>query len=58
MEVSVLRDRLKTQEQLLVEHGIVQSGQIDQYEPDAEDSAARAAQRMQLIEALMKDLSS
>ncbi|MFK8052920.1 MAG: hypothetical protein AB8F65_08075 [Woeseiaceae bacterium] len=57
MEISVLRDRLKTQEQLLIDNNIISAGAIDQYKPEADDAAARGQQRMQLIEQLINDLT-
>lgn len=58
MEISVLRDRLKTQEQLLIEHNIIDDDAIEQFVPDADDAIERGQSRMQLIERLINDLSS
>jgi hypothetical protein len=56
MEISVLRDRLATHEQLLAKHGLTAEA-INQFEPDAAEKKRRAAARMHLIDSVMKDLS-
>lgn len=58
MEVSVLRDRLRSHEALLAEHGLISTKTVDQFEPDSEDKAARAASREQLIAQILGDLQS
>lgn len=57
MEVSVLRERLATQEILLEAAGGVSRDQIDRYTPDAEEGKRRAAERTALIEQIISDLS-
>jgi hypothetical protein len=56
MEISVLRDRLATHEQLLADHGL-NAQAIDEFRPSAEERQRRAAARMHLIDSVMKDLS-
>ena len=56
MEISVLRDRLATHEQLLADHGL-NAAAIDEFEPDAAEKTRRSAARMHLIDSVMKDLS-
>ncbi|MEM8983344.1 MAG: hypothetical protein AAGC71_09970 [Pseudomonadota bacterium] len=57
MEISVLRDRVRTQEQLLVEHGVIGADEIDAYAPDADEQALRLRSKTDLIERLISDLS-
>ncbi len=57
MEISVLRDRLRTQENLLVDNGVLGADAIDRYEPSAEESALRGESRAALIQQLINDLS-
>ena len=57
MEISVLRDRLHTHEQLLQEAGIISAGDIDAYRPDQATSQARIRASQQLIEGVFRDLS-
>lgn len=57
MEVSVLRDQLKTQEQLLIQNNVINAQSINEFVPDKEDAAARGQERMRLIEGLIDDLS-
>jgi hypothetical protein len=56
MEITVLRDRLRTQEALLTGAGLLPPGAIDSYQPDATETAERDACRRALIEALAADL--
>jgi hypothetical protein len=56
MEVGALRERLRTQEALLVQHGILPSGAIDSFKPDMTESQARNQAHRALIEALAADL--
>ena len=57
MEISVLRDRVDTQERLLVANGIVAADAVETYEPDADVQAQRMRTRTELIERLFADLS-
>ncbi|MEM1261307.1 MAG: hypothetical protein AAGH76_02795 [Pseudomonadota bacterium] len=57
MEVAVLRDRLRTQEQLLVKHGVLSDDEIDSFAPDADEQAQRLQTKTDLIERLISDLS-
>ena len=56
MEVSALRERLATHEALLARHGLLDAAAVDAYQPDAAESAARAAAAQALIEALATDI--
>lgn len=53
-EVSVLRDRVDTLEQLLHDKGVVARGAVDAYEHDAAGEARRAAERKALLERVMR----
>ena len=57
MEISVLRDRLATHEQLLAEHGLLSAESIDAFQPKAEERQRRTAARVTLIESVLNDLS-
>ena len=57
MEITVLRERLATHEDLLVEHGVLKAGQVDQFEPVGDGLAARKRAASELIDKLMTDLS-
>jgi len=57
MEISVLRDRLATHEQLLAEHGLLSPESIDEFAPNAEERQRRTAVRVSLIDSVLKDLS-
>lgn len=56
MEVSVLRERLRTHEALLARHGLLDAAAVEGYAPTAEESAERSAAARALIEALTRDL--
>lgn len=58
MEISVIRDRLTTCESLLHEHGVFDAEAVDNHQDTPEQTAARAAARMALIEKVIGDLSS
>lgn len=53
MELSVTRERVATLEALLVEHGVLEKGAADGYEPGGEDGARRAAEREKLVQAIL-----
>jgi len=57
MEISVLRDRLATQEALLEQHGVIRRHEIEAYNPSDEEQVQRNAARTQLIEHLLQDLA-
>ena len=57
MEISVLRDRLHTHEQLLREAGVISAGDVDKYRPDQNASQDRIRATQQLIEGIFRDLS-
>jgi ABC-type antimicrobial peptide transport system ATPase subunit len=56
MEVSVLRDRLRTHEAILARQGLLSAEAVDQFQPAAEDQAQRVAAARELIEALARDI--
>ncbi|MEM7704310.1 MAG: hypothetical protein AAF358_02100 [Pseudomonadota bacterium] len=58
MELSVLRDRLRTHEQLLAEHNLLSPESVDGYSPSREEAAARMDAGRKLIEQIIGDLSS
>jgi hypothetical protein len=58
MEVTVLRERLRTHEALLARQGLLSPEAVDQYEPPAPELALRTAQARELIEALAADLGA
>jgi hypothetical protein len=58
MEVTVLRDRLRTHEALLARQGLLSPEAVDQYEPAAPELAQRSAQARELVEALAADLGA
>ena len=57
MEICVLRDRLGTQEQLLLEQSLLSRDDIEGYAPSADEAAARLKARTELIESIINDLS-
>lgn len=57
MEICVLRDRLSTHEQLIVEQGQCSHDDIEGFVPSEEESAARQKARIELIEGIINDLS-
>lgn len=57
MEISVLRDRITTQEKLLVQNEVFEADDVENYQADAEENTARSAARTELIEGLIRDMS-
>jgi len=57
MEIGALRERLRSHEALLVQHGLLPAGAVESFSPSAEELQARAAQHRDLIEALARDLN-
>ena len=57
MEISVLRDRLQTHEQLLESRQVLSSEDIEQYTPSKDESESRREARNRLIESIINDLS-
>ena len=57
MEISVLRDRLRTHEQLLSRHDVLSSEDVESYTPSKDESAARQEASTRLIESIINDLS-
>ncbi|MEM1089906.1 MAG: hypothetical protein AAF552_01495 [Pseudomonadota bacterium] len=58
MELSVLRDRLRTHEQLLAEHNLLSPESVDSYLPSKEEATARMDAGRRLIEQIISDLST
>ena len=56
MEVSVLRERLRTHEALLGRQGLLSPEAVDGYEAPAAELALRSAQARELVEALAADI--
>jgi hypothetical protein len=57
MEICVLRDRVRTHEQLLARHQVLSPEEIESYAPSKEESAARREASTRLIESIIDDLS-
>lgn len=57
MEISVLRDRLRTHEQLLAQHDVLSESDVDEFSPSKAEAAARNQARTELIESIINDLS-
>ncbi len=58
MEVSVLRDRLRTHEALLAEHGLLSPDAVDDYAVPAAESKLRNEANQTLIEQIVADLTN
>ncbi len=56
MEVTVLRDRLRTHEALLARQGLLSVEAVDQYEPPPPELAQRSAVARELVAAIAADL--
>jgi len=56
MEVTVLRDRLRTHEALLGRQGLLSPEAVDSYAVPAAELAQRSAQARELVEALAADI--
>jgi hypothetical protein len=56
MELSAVRERLRTHELLLQKQGILSADSVDQFVPDVEETRRRLAEDRALIEALARDL--
>lgn len=56
MEVSAQRERLRTQQLLLEQAGVLAPGAVEGYVPQGEELQARLAADRELIEALASDL--
>lgn len=57
MEISVLRERLHTHEQLLRQAGVFSDQAVDDHVPDQDAAQACAKARGELIANILKDLS-
>ncbi len=58
MEVGALRERLRTHEALLVQHGVLAAGEVENFTPDAAELQARLAGHRELVESLARDLGA
>lgn len=56
MEISVLRERVATQEALLVQAGTFDRGAVDAYVPGAEEEESRRRARDEWVEKIVQDL--
>jgi hypothetical protein len=56
MEVGALRERLRTHEALLVQHGVLPAGAVESFAPSAEEVQSRLTEHRNLIEAVARDL--
>lgn len=56
MELSAVRERLRTHELLLQKQGILSADSVDQFVPDGEETRRRLSEDRALIEALARDL--
>ncbi|MCC5869275.1 MAG: hypothetical protein JJU27_12250 [Gammaproteobacteria bacterium] len=56
MEVSVLRDRLRSHELLLEKHGLLSTAEVDDYAPPSDEQKVRDAASRSLIESLARDI--
>ncbi|NDB25406.1 MAG: hypothetical protein EB021_08160 [Gammaproteobacteria bacterium] len=56
MEVGALRERLRTHEALLVQHGVLPAGAVESFAPSAEEVQSRLTEHRNLIEAVVRDL--
>ena len=56
MEVTVLRDRLRTHEALLARQGLLSAEAVDRYEPSPAELALRSREAGELVAALASDL--
>jgi hypothetical protein len=57
MEICVLRDRLRTHEELLAGRGVLSPEEIESHTPSKSESAARQEASTRLIESIINDLS-
>lgn len=57
MEICVLRDRIRTHEQLLAEQGSLTPEDIERFTPSKNEAAARQRASNELIESIINDLS-
>jgi hypothetical protein len=56
MELSAVRERLRTHELLLQKQGVLNAEAVDQFAPDVEETRRRLAEDHALIDALARDL--
>jgi hypothetical protein len=56
MELSAVRERLRTHELLLQKQGVLSAEAVDQFAPDVEETRRRLSEDRTLIEALARDL--
>lgn len=58
MELGALRERLRTHEALLVQHGVFSADEVEAFAPAADELQARLAEHRGLIESLARDLGA
>ena len=57
-EVYVLRDRLRSMEQILERQGLLDAAALDDYAPDAEEQKRRLAERDALIARILTPMTA
>lgn len=57
MEIAVLRDKVSAQQTLLIQNNVLSSDDIDTYEPDADEAQKGQEANLNLIRAIISDLS-
>jgi len=58
MELAALRERLRTHEALLVQHGVFSADEVERFTPSATELQARLTGHRELIESLARDLGA
>lgn len=58
MELGTLRERLRTHEALLVQHGVFSAGEVEGFAPAPAELQARLAEHRELVESLARDLGA
>lgn len=56
-EITTLRDRLDAHERLASRHGLYTADDVDAFEPTAEESQARTAEREALVERTLRSIT-
>ena len=58
MELGALRERLRTHEALLVQHGVFSADEVEGFAPSTAELQARLAGHRALVESLARDLGA
>lgn len=58
MELGALRERLRTHEALLVQHGVFSADEVECFMPSAAELQTRLAGHRELVESLARDLGA